>query len=193
MKKKDFILIVVLLLIAALSWGGMELMRRRSRLPGKESVVPVQTENKGETTLNPETAEETKAEQKTENPEARQEESESVVTTEESVYKTEESTGKQTAEDSKDAVYIRITAAGELIGEYSLAEDRTIPIGETNVCVIENGKARMSEAKCPDQLCMYMLPIENVYDFIICLPNAVVIEGIPGPENTSVPEIDGIS
>ena len=51
----------------------------------------------------------------------------------------------------------------------------------------------MSEAKCPDQLCMYMLPIENVYDFIICLPNAVVIEGIPGPENTSVQEIDGIS
>lgn len=71
---------------------------------------------------------------------------------------------------------IRITVNGELYGNYSLAEDRVIPIGDTNVCEIKDGQVQMIEAECPDHLCMKQ-KIDSGGGTIVCLPNRVVIEG----------------
>ncbi len=48
--------------------------------------------------------------------------------------------------------------------------------GGRNVLVIEDGVAYLSEASCPDHLCMNMGKIKNVGQSIICLPNRVVVE-----------------
>ena len=49
---------------------------------------------------------------------------------------------------------IQIMVDGELYGTYSLAEDQVIQIGDTNVCEIKDGEVKMTEADCPDHLCM---------------------------------------
>lgn len=72
---------------------------------------------------------------------------------------------------------IRITVDGEEYGTYNLDEDQVISIGDTNVCEIRDGKAAMTEATCPDKLCMHQKAIDETGGTIICLPNKVVIEG----------------
>lgn len=72
---------------------------------------------------------------------------------------------------------IRITVDGELYGTYPLNEDQLIPIGDTNVCQIKEGKATMVEAQCPDHLCLRQSAIGTSGGTIVCLPNKVVIEG----------------
>ena len=49
---------------------------------------------------------------------------------------------------------IRITVDGKEYGTYSLMQNQTIPINDTNICIIKNGQAFMTEANCPDHLCM---------------------------------------
>ena len=84
---------------------------------------------------------------------------------------------------------VRISADGTLLGEYPLSEDRDIPIGNTNVCRIEDGRAYMLEASCPDGLCMRdFSPIGPDGGMIICLPNKVVLEGIPAVSSPSSKE-----
>ena len=74
---------------------------------------------------------------------------------------------------------VTITVANEVYGEYSLAEDQVIPIvidGETtDIVTIENGAAYMSEASCPDQLCVNMGEIQKDQETIVCLPYQIVI------------------
>lgn len=73
---------------------------------------------------------------------------------------------------------IRITVNGSILGTYSLREDQVIPIGDTNVCEIKDGQARMISATCPDHLCMDQQgPIDQSGGIIVCLPNKVIIEG----------------
>ena len=88
---------------------------------------------------------------------------------------------------------IHITVNGEVYGSYSLAEDRIIPIGDTNVCEIRDGQVRMIEADCPDHLCMKQ-KIDSRGGAIVCLPNKVVIEGekASGSHEDS-PEFDAVT
>ena len=72
---------------------------------------------------------------------------------------------------------IRIIVDGEKYGTYNLDEDQVIAIGDTNVCEIRDGKVTMTEATCPDKLCMHQKAIDETGGTIICLPNKVVIEG----------------
>lgn len=78
----------------------------------------------------------------------------------------------------KDNQKIRITVDGEPYGEYVLAEDQKISIGETNICQIQNGKVRMIQANCPDQLCVHQKAVDGAGGTIVCLPNQVVIEAV---------------
>ena len=79
---------------------------------------------------------------------------------------------------------IRITVDGEIFGVYSLGEDQVIDIGTGNVCRIENGRVKMTEADCPDHLCMRQPAVDEKGGSIICLPHKVVIEGI-APEGAA--------
>lgn len=75
---------------------------------------------------------------------------------------------------------IQITVNGELYGSYPLGEDREIAIGETNVCRISGGKAKMIQANCPDHLCMKQSAVSARGGTIVCLPNRVVIQAVAG-------------
>jgi hypothetical protein len=75
---------------------------------------------------------------------------------------------------------VKITVDGEEYGTYSLYEDKTVSIcdesGEvTNTLVISGGKADMTEADCPDKLCVKQKAISAENENIVCLPNRVVV------------------
>ena len=74
---------------------------------------------------------------------------------------------------------VTITVDGKPFGVYPLTVDREIEIRNGdgyNRLVIENGKAYVSAASCPDGICASHKPIEYNGQAIICLPNKVVIE-----------------
>ena len=69
---------------------------------------------------------------------------------------------------------------GVEVERHSLALNGTFPLnGGTNILVVENGEAWVSEANCPDKVCMGMGKISRNGEFIACLPNRllVVVEG----------------
>jgi hypothetical protein len=63
--------------------------------------------------------------------------------------------------------------------------------GGTNHLVIKDGEAYLTEASCPDHICVYMGKISDVGQSIICLPNRVVVE-IVGDKNSPDGDIDTI-
>ena len=86
---------------------------------------------------------------------------------------------------------IRITVNGEEYGTYSLAKDQVIKINDTNVCEIKNGEVKMTEADCPDHLCMKQKAVDSTGGTIVCLPNKVVSEGEKGDvSEDDSPEFD---
>ncbi len=73
---------------------------------------------------------------------------------------------------------VSVTVDGVPYGEYSLGVDSTVEIiseGGYNVLVIENGKAHVESASCPDGICAAHKPISRDGESIVCLPNKVVI------------------
>lgn len=90
----------------------------------------------------------------------------------------------------KSAGSVTIKVNGKVEGVYSLSEDREIEInGGTNILRIENGKADMIEADCPDKLCVDQKAISKNNENIICLPNKVVVE-VDGSEDS---EFDAVT
>lgn len=76
--------------------------------------------------------------------------------------------------------FVTVTVNGSVYGNYALAEDQTIPIKDkegtiTNTLCIKNGKADMTEADCPDKLCVKQKAISAENETIVCLPNRVVV------------------
>lgn len=77
-----------------------------------------------------------------------------------------------------DGDSVRVSVDGEIYGEFSLNENRTVQIiseGGYNVLVIENGRAYVESASCPDGICAAHKPISRDGESIVCLPNKVVI------------------
>ena len=73
-----------------------------------------------------------------------------------------------------------VTVDGREIGRYPLRKSGTFSLnGGTNILVVENGEAWVSEAACPDKVCMGMGKISRNGEFIACLPNRllIVVEG----------------
>ena len=76
---------------------------------------------------------------------------------------------------------VTVTVDGKLFGTYSLDENKTVEIrtgenGEnSNILVIEDGRAYVSSATCPDGICASHKPIFRKGESIVCLPHRVVI------------------
>lgn len=89
---------------------------------------------------------------------------------------------------------VRITQDGQQVGLYPLDEPRTLRYesdhGGYNVVVIQDGAVRVSEASCPDQICVRKGATNQTADPIACLPNGLIVEVIAG-EDTS--QLDGVS
>ena len=59
---------------------------------------------------------------------------------------------------------------------YSLSENGTYVLnGGTNVLEIRDGQARMTEADCPNHLCVKQGPVRYSGQSIVCLPNKVTV------------------
>ena len=93
--------------------------------------------------------------------------------------------------NTKDTANVVVTIDGEVYGAYPLSEDRTerieLPDGSYNILIISDGYADVSEASCPDQICVKHNHIRYSKESIVCLPNKVVVTVEGGKEN----EIDG--
>lgn len=68
---------------------------------------------------------------------------------------------------------------GKAWGTYDLHKDATVRIevgnGGYNVLEIADGYAAVTEASCPDKLCVHQHKISHSDESIICLPNKVVV------------------
>ena len=84
------------------------------------------------------------------------------------------------AHKHKDGAVAVVTVAGEYYGTYPLEKDCRIEIKTneivTNILEIHDGKADMTDANCPDYLCVHQRAISKANETIVCLPNQVVVE-----------------
>ena len=75
---------------------------------------------------------------------------------------------------------VQITQDGQVVGTYSLQQPRTLRYesqdGGYNIVVIADGKVRVSEASCPDQVCVDQGWISDGTVPVVCLPNRLVIQ-----------------
>ena len=81
-----------------------------------------------------------------------------------------------TAEQGEIAV---VMVDGREVARYPLSQDREVTIegiGGENKLVISSGKADVSEADCPDKVCVDHRSILNVGETIVCLPHKVVVK-----------------
>ncbi len=84
---------------------------------------------------------------------------------------------------------VTVTIDGKLYGTYSININNSIDIysgiynEEINRLVIENGKAYISYATCPDGICANHRPISRTGESIICLPHKVVVKTNSNIEN----------
>lgn len=75
---------------------------------------------------------------------------------------------------------VRVLQDGQEIGSYSVLEDRTISIPYEeegyNLLLISGGQVSVSDADCPDGLCVRQRAIARNGESIICLPHKLVIQ-----------------
>lgn len=81
-----------------------------------------------------------------------------------------------------------VTLDGAEYGSYPLSEDRTVEIRQadgtvTNRLIIQDGRARMEWAACPDQICIEQGEISRQGQSIVCLPGRVAVEITGGEES----------
>lgn len=91
----------------------------------------------------------------------------------------------------KGGTEVSVTVDGKEYYKGSLFVEKELQIGEGNTLLIRNGKADMTEADCPDQICVKHEPISHAGETIICLPNRVVVT-ITSGENTKEEGVDAI-
>ena len=80
---------------------------------------------------------------------------------------------------------------GVVTERHALSVNGTFPLnGGTNILVIENGAAYLSDANCPDQLCVKMGKIRYTGQTITCLPNKLTVT-VEGGEDDGVDFVVG--
>ncbi len=74
---------------------------------------------------------------------------------------------------------------------HALSVDGVFPLnGGSNVLVVENGEAWLSEANCPDLLCVKMGKIRYAGQTITCLPNRLTVT-VEGGESNGIDFVAG--
>jgi len=92
---------------------------------------------------------------------------------------------------TEGTAYALVTVDGEEYGRYSLDTDTIEKIefdnGTYNVLEIKDGQVNMTEASCPDQICVNHAHIHYSSETIVCLPNKLVVEIVNGEDD----DLDG--
>ena len=66
----------------------------------------------------------------------------------------------------------------EEYARFPLGEDRELLIeteNGTNRLVLKDGQADVTEASCPDKICVHQSPISDTGETIVCMPNRVIV------------------
>lgn len=86
----------------------------------------------------------------------------------------------------KSGGYAVVVQEGKEIASYPLSEDISVTFqssnGGYNTLVIKDGKADVTEADCPDKLCVNQHSISFNGETIVCLPNKLVVKIVSGEE-----------
>lgn len=95
--------------------------------------------------------------------------------------------------ESGDSVLI--TVDGTVYKTLPLEEDTVLDIpgagGGINHLEIKNGAARITDADCPDKLCVHQKKIKNQGESLICLPHKVIVQ-VSSQQKNEI-ELDGIA
>ncbi|MBQ1270091.1 MAG: NusG domain II-containing protein [Clostridia bacterium] len=88
-------------------------------------------------------------------------------------------------ESDEEAV---ISVDGEEVYRILLSEDRVIELECGNTVEIKDGRVRVSEADCPDLVCVGTGWIEDGSSAIVCLPHklSVTVDGAEGDTDISI-------
>lgn len=77
-----------------------------------------------------------------------------------------------------EGAYAVVSVDGRVRGEYSLSEDISVMIETefgTNRLIIKDGKAFVTDASCPDGICVAHRAIHREGESIVCLPNRLTV------------------
>ena len=87
----------------------------------------------------------------------------------------------------KDGAYVVVKVDGKEVATYSLSEDGEYELnGGTNILRIEDGKAYLTDANCPDHLCVNQGKIDQTGETITCLPNRLTVTVVGAGDDTDV-------
>ncbi|MGN1122931.1 MAG: NusG domain II-containing protein [Eubacterium sp.] len=91
--------------------------------------------------------------------------------------------------------YVQIEVDGQVVESLPLDEDCEYDIksdgGAVNTLVIKDGAAKMTQADCPDKICVNHRAISLSGESIICLPHKVVVSVVD--EKSPDSEIDAVA
>ena len=75
-------------------------------------------------------------------------------------------------------VVVEVTVDGVVVEELDLGKDGEFVINGynhgANTLIIENGEAWISDATCPDKVCIHQGKINRSGEMIVCLPNLMI-------------------
>lgn len=79
---------------------------------------------------------------------------------------------------SKPAAVVEVTIDGKLVKTLDLNKNQEISIesvtGGTNHLIIQDGKAWIDDASCPDKICIHQGKVSRDGEMIVCLPNLMI-------------------
>ncbi len=76
----------------------------------------------------------------------------------------------------EEGARVIVKVDGNEVAEYSLTANGTYELnGGSNILVIEDGCAYLTDANCPDKLCVHQGKISKTGEVITCLPNKLTV------------------
>lgn len=86
----------------------------------------------------------------------------------------------------EEGACVIVRVDGKQVATYSLLEDGKYSLnGGTNLLCIRDGKAYLTDADCPDHLCVKQGKIDQTGETITCLPNRLTVT-VYGAEDSEV-------
>jgi len=86
----------------------------------------------------------------------------------------------------EEGAYVLVRVDGTEVARYSLSDDGEYSLnGGTNILCVKDGKAYLTDADCPDHLCVKQGKIDKSGETITCLPNKLTVT-VYGAEDAGV-------
>lgn len=90
------------------------------------------------------------------------------------------------ARTKEQGACVTVRVDGKQVATYSLLENGEYPLnGGTNILCIRDGKAFLTDADCPDHLCVKQGKIDQTGETITCLPNRLTVT-VYGAEDSGI-------